>query len=391
MAIASMLCVQLGLAASIGLFEQIGSQGAAWLRLTWAGVLLLVIVRPRWGTFSRTGLLYAAALGVVTAALTMLFMAAVARLPLGTASALEFLGPLGVAVFRGRGGTKLWPILAAVGVLLLTEPWTGDADPLGILFALAAAVCWAAYILLTQRVGDEVTGIQGLAISMPVAAVVATVVAGPSVFGHLTWQVLVAGLGLAILLPVVPFILELLALRRLTTAAFGTLMSLEPAFALVIGLVALHQVPGWAPVAGIAFWSPPASVPNAPAPVSRPGRRSRTCCLPGRRPVQETTSVGVQRPTTSRSAASTRRSSSKVRWPRMPPRRAGSTAAVCSASTRVVRPPSSISGRNLAGRAEVDVGATSHVESGSWSDWTTTAHRGLRCSCPRASRGARNS
>jgi inner membrane transporter RhtA len=253
MAIASMLCVQLGLAASVGLFDQIGPEGAAWLRLCWAGVLLLIVIRPRRSGFTRSSLLACVALGVVTAGVTMLFMAAVARLPLGTASALEFLGPLGVAVARGRRGTTLWPALAAVGVLLLTEPWQGGTDPVGIAYALGAAVCWAAYILLTQRVGDEVSGIQGLAVSMPVAGIVATAVAGPSVLGDVTWKLLLVGLGLAVLLPVIPFTLELLALRRLTTAAFGTLMSLEPALAVVIGLVALHQVPGLVPLVGIAF------------------------------------------------------------------------------------------------------------------------------------------
>ena len=253
MAVASMLCVQLGLAASVGLIDQIGAEGAAWLRLFWAGVLLLVIVRPRLGDFSRTALKYGAALGVVTAGVTMLFMAAVERLPLGTASALEFLGPLGVAVLRGHGGRRIWPALAAVGVLLLTQPWSGGADPVGVAFALAAACCWAAYILLTQRVGDEVAGIGGLAISMPVAALTATVVAGPSVIGRLTPELLLIGIGLAVLLPIVPFMLELLALRRLTTAAFGTLMSLEPAFALLIGLVVLDQVPDALAVAGIGF------------------------------------------------------------------------------------------------------------------------------------------
>jgi len=248
-----MLCVQLGLAASVGLFDRIGPEGAAWLRLAWAGVLLLVLVRPRPSAFTRSSLLACVALGVVTAGLTMFFMAAVARLPLGTASALEFLGPLGVAVARGRRGTMIWPALAAVGVLLLTEPWHGSADVVGIAFALAAGACWAAYILLTQRVGDDVAGIKGLAVSMPVAGLVATLVAGPSVFGQLTWELLAIGLGLAILLPVVPFTLELLALRRLTTAAFGTLMCLEPAIALVIGLIVLRQVPGLLPVLGIAF------------------------------------------------------------------------------------------------------------------------------------------
>ncbi len=254
MAIASMLCVQLGLAASVGLFDQIGPEGAAWLRLSWAGVLLLVLIRPRPSAFTRSSLLACVALGLVIAALTMLFMAAVARLPLGTASALEFLGPLGVAVVRGKGrSAKLWAALAAVGVLLLTEPWAGTPDLAGIGFALGAAACWAAYILLTQRVGDQVSGVRGLAVAMPVAALTATVVAGPSVFGQLTWHLLLVGLGLAVLLPVIPFMLEMLALRRLTTAAFGTLMCLEPAIAVVVGLLALGQVPGPAPVIGIAF------------------------------------------------------------------------------------------------------------------------------------------
>jgi inner membrane transporter RhtA len=253
LAVAAMLCVQLGLAVSVGLFDRVGPEGAAWLRLAWAGVLLLVVVRPRPSSFRRTAFAACVALGVVTAGMTMLFMEAVARLPLGTASALEFLGPLTVAITRGRGGKRLWPALAAVGVVLLTQPWRGGADLAGVGFALAAAVCWAGYILLTQRVGDEVAGVRGLAVSMPVAGIVATLVYGPSVAGHLTWQLLLTGLGLAVLLPVVPFSLEMLALRRLTTAAFGTLMSLEPAIALVIGLVVLHQVPDAAAVAGVAF------------------------------------------------------------------------------------------------------------------------------------------
>jgi inner membrane transporter RhtA len=248
-----MLCVQLGLAASVGLIDDVGAGGAAWLRLSWAGVLLLVLVRPRVSTFSREALRAGTALGVATAGVTLLFMAALERLPLGTASALEFLGPLGVAVVRSRGAGRAWAALAAAGVLCLTQPWTGVADPVGVALALAAACCWAAYILLTQRVGDEVSGLRGLAVSMPVAGLVATVVAGPFVAGDLTVELVLAGLGLAVLLPVLPFALELLALRRLTTAAFGTLMSLEPAIALVIGLLVLHQVPGWAPLVGIAF------------------------------------------------------------------------------------------------------------------------------------------
>ena len=123
MAVGSMTCVQIGLAVSVDLFDRIGPLGAAWLRLAWAGLVLLVVIRPRPADFRRRSLLAAVLLGLVTAGLTTIFMAAVARLPLGTASALEFLGPLGVAVFRSRGGRLALPVLAAAGVVLLTQPW----------------------------------------------------------------------------------------------------------------------------------------------------------------------------------------------------------------------------------------------------------------------------
>src|SRR3954470_9086084 len=253
MATVSMLCVQLGLAVSVGLVDQIGATGAAWLRLFWAGVILLVVVRPRRSQFTPHALRAGIALGVVTAGVTLLFMASVARLPLGTASAIEFLGPLSVAVAHSRGVGRLWALAAAAGVLCLTHPWTGTVDLVGVAFALGAAGCWAVYILLTQRIGDVVSGIAGLAISMPTAALVATAAVGWNVAGRLTPELLLIGIGLAVLLPVVPFILELLALRRLEAGAFGTLMALEPAFALIIGFIALHQSPAAIAVVGVGL------------------------------------------------------------------------------------------------------------------------------------------
>src|SRR3954467_13223702 len=161
MALAAIVCVQIGIAASVGLFDDVGAEGVAALRLAWAGVLLLVLVRPRPSAFSRRGLVASSVLGVVTGAMTLCFMGAVARLPLGTASALEFLGPLGVAIARGRDAVRLWPATAAVGVLLLTQPGQGGAAAGGIAFALGAAGGWAADILLPREAGDEVAGING--------------------------------------------------------------------------------------------------------------------------------------------------------------------------------------------------------------------------------------
>jgi inner membrane transporter RhtA len=250
MAVGSMSCVQLGLALSVHLLGQLGPLGVAGLRLAWASVVFVVLVRPRLRQFSRRDLLACGALGAVTAGLTLLFMLAIARIPLGTASALEFLGPLAVSLYGPGGGRRRWAAPAAIGVVLLTQPWHGGTDPAGLAFALAAAACWGAYILLTQHVGDHVTGLAGLAVSMPVAAMIAMIAAAPSL-SRVTWQLLGIMLALALLHPVVPFSLEFLALRRLTASAFGTLMSLEPAIALLAGLLVLKQVPAAPSAAGI--------------------------------------------------------------------------------------------------------------------------------------------
>lgn len=253
MAFAAMCCVQLGLAASVGLTDRLGAEGVGWLRLAWAAVIIVVIARPWKTRFSRATLGMCALLGVTTAGMTLCFMLAVERIPLGTASALEFLGPLSIAVIQGRGTARRWALVAAAGVLGLTEPWHGATDPAGVFFALGAAACWAVYVLLTQRAGDAVSGISALAISLPVAAIAATFVVGPGIVGRLDWQLVLIGFALALLLPVIPFSLELLALRRLTTAAFGTLMCLEPAIALAVGVTVLGQVPRPAALAGIVL------------------------------------------------------------------------------------------------------------------------------------------
>lgn len=254
LAVGAMLSVQVGAALSTYLFPAIGPVGTVWLRLSVAAVFFLAIARPRLAGLTARDLAAPAALGVMTGVMTVFFVLAIDRIDLGTVVAIEFLGPLGVAVARsGSRRGLIWPLLAFGGVVLLTEPWTGEIDPLGVLYAALAAVGWAAYIVLTQRVGDRFSGLQGLALTMPVAALVAAIVGVPQAIGGLTWQVFAVGAALALLLPIIPFALELQALRRLTTAAFGTLMALEPAIATLVGALLLAQVPGVVQVVGVAL------------------------------------------------------------------------------------------------------------------------------------------
>jgi inner membrane transporter RhtA len=152
-------------------------------------------------------------------------------------------------------------------VVLLTEPWQGTIDAVGVGYAAGAAIGWGAYIVLTQRVGDRFAGIKGLALTVPIAAVTTAVVGIPQVAGHLNIGVIAVSIGLALLFPVLPFALEMAALRRMTHAAFGTLMALEPAFGVLIGLLVLHQKPSILKTAGILL------VVAAGAGAQRGGRR----------------------------------------------------------------------------------------------------------------------
>ncbi len=244
LAVVSMLSVQLGAAISLGLFEDIGIGGTAWLRLTLGALGFILLARPRYWRWSLRELRAPILLGLASAMMTLSFLAAIDRLPLGTVVAIEFLGPLTVAALHSSSRRALaWPLLALVGVVLLTEPWQGSLDVLGIVFAAIAAVGWGLYIVITQHVGDRFAGVDGLAISLPVAAIVTAVVGIPQAWGNITWQVLGVAFIAALLLPLLPWTLELYALRRLSKSAFGTLMALEPAIALIIGAVALHQIP----------------------------------------------------------------------------------------------------------------------------------------------------
>jgi inner membrane transporter RhtA len=252
LAMTAILSIQLGSALSLDLIEAVGPAGAAWLRLSMGALILIVIARPPLRSIRRPDLLPLLGLGITTGAMSIGFLAAIEHIPLGTAVAIEFLGPLTVAAARSHNRKALaWPALALLGVIILTEPWRGDFNPTGVAWAALAGVAWGAYILLTQRVGDRFTGIGALSMTVPVAAVTAAVFGIPQAAGHLTFGILAAAAGLAILLPVLPFALEMLALRRMTPTAFGTLMALEPAVGVLLGLLILHQQPSAIQVLGI--------------------------------------------------------------------------------------------------------------------------------------------
>lgn len=254
LAVVAMLSVQLGAAVSVALFDQIGAAGTAWLRLSLGALGFVILVRPRYRRWSLGELRPAILLGLVSAVMTVSFLLAIERLPLGSAVAIEFLGPLTVAALASPSRRALaWPVLALAGVVLLTEPWMGTPSLPGIACAVVAGTGWGLYIVITQQVGDRFSGVQGLAISLPVAAIATAAVGIPQAWGHITVPVLGTAVVAAILLPLIPWTLELYALRRLTQSAFGTLMALEPAIALLIGAVVLHQGPAALQVLGIAF------------------------------------------------------------------------------------------------------------------------------------------
>jgi inner membrane transporter RhtA len=252
LAVVAMLSVQLGAAISVGLFESVGVGGTAWLRLTLGAIGFVLIARPKYWHWTLAQLRAPVLLGIVSAVMTVSFLAAIDRIPLGTAVAIEFLGPLSVAAINSRTRRSLlWPLLALIGVVLLTEPWQGDPNLAGIAFAALAGVGWGLYIVITQHVGDRFAGVNGLAISMPIAAIATAFVGIPQVWGNLTVEVIAVALLAALLLPLIPWTLELYALRRLTKSAFGTLMAIEPAMALAIGAVLLDQIPAWAQFVGM--------------------------------------------------------------------------------------------------------------------------------------------
>ncbi len=235
--------VQIGAAIATTLFDELGPAGTVLLRTGFAAVVLVLLWRPRLRGRSTPALRDALLFGLTLAAMNMSFYAALDRIPLGIAVTLEFTGPFLVAIAASRRASDLlWVALAAGGIVLLSPGVHGSLDVTGTLLALLAGAFWAAYIVLAARVGRAFSGGQGLSIAMVVATVVLLpvgIVAGGSNFGDP--GLLAAGLAVALLSSAIPYSLELEALRRLPKGTFGVLMSIEPAVAALVGLVALGQ------------------------------------------------------------------------------------------------------------------------------------------------------
>ncbi|HIZ97736.1 MAG TPA: EamA family transporter [Candidatus Janibacter merdipullorum] len=241
--------VQFGGALAATLVPQIGAAGSVILRLVLATGLLLVVARPRWRGHSRRDWMTVGAFGVALGLMNYAFYGSLGHLPIGVAVTIEFVGPLTLAAVLSRRPRDLVAVGAAgLGVVLISQALSLPLDELegtGILLALTAGVCWAGYIVFSGRTGAAFPQLEGLALAMVVATIVVLPFGLLDVARHGTavWdgEVLLKGLGIAVLSSVLPYSLELFALRRLAPAVFGILLSLEPAVAAVAGLLVLGQ------------------------------------------------------------------------------------------------------------------------------------------------------
>lgn len=244
--LASIVSVQFGGALAATLIPSIGPTGAVALRMSIAGLILAAVARPALRGHGRdawaTVVCFAIALGLMN----LCFYEALARLPIGVAVTIEFAGPLVLStVTSHRGRDYLAVLAAACGVVLisgaLTTPWA-ELDLVGLGFALAAGACWAGYIIFSARTGSRFAQLDGLAIAMVLCALVTLPIGIAQAGTGLVHGVILAkGLGIALLSSVLPYSLELVALRRLAANIFGILLSLEPAVAALAGLLVLGQ------------------------------------------------------------------------------------------------------------------------------------------------------
>ena len=253
--LAAIVSVQTGAAIATELFPEAGPTGTVAMRLTFAALILLAIWRPSLRGLRGTPARDIALFGAVLMGMNTSFYLALDRIPLGIAVTLEFVGPLAVAFAGSRRRSDLvWAGLAALGILLLAPLPSGDLDSLGVALALLAGAFWAAYIVLSARIGRTFEGGEGLALAMVVAAAL-VLPAGIAEGGAdlLDAGLLATGIAVAVLSSAIPYSLELEALRRLPQGVFGVLMSLEPAVAATVGFLIIGQDLAAREIAAIAL------------------------------------------------------------------------------------------------------------------------------------------
>jgi inner membrane transporter RhtA len=242
----SIISVQFGAAISVTIFDEVGVAGSTLLRLAFASVFLFLLSRPKVSQWSARQVKMAVAFGVTLAAMNLAFYLAIDILPVGIATTIEFLGPISIAaIFSRRLLDGLWVALAAAGVVLIAQPWSaGSLELEGVLLALLAAFFWAVYILIAQRAGEIFPDRDGLTIAMMIGTAIVFipgVASGGSML--VTPQILLLGAVIGLLSSLIPYSFELEALRRMPARVFGTLMSVEPAVAVLAGFIVLSQKP----------------------------------------------------------------------------------------------------------------------------------------------------
>jgi inner membrane transporter RhtA len=255
MAALSFSIVSVGSALPKPVMDNYGALATTAGRLAWAGLILTIIVRPKIHQYGKAQWMAAVSLGIVIGLMTMAAYQAIARIPLGMMVAIDFLGPLTVAALGFRRGWRLGlPVLALAGVFLLVFKKDGwSADPIGCAYAFAAAILWAFHILLLRRIGSVFHGLEGLAISFVVAALVALPFGLTQVDFVPPQGLVLATAGLALLTPLIPYSLDVLVLRRLSPSLYGILTSTQPAIATVFGYLILNQVMSPIQLIGIAL------------------------------------------------------------------------------------------------------------------------------------------
>lgn len=242
----SIISVQFGAAISVTIFDEVGVAGSTLLRLAFAALFLFLLGRPKVAQWSARQAKMAIAFGLILAAMNLAFYFAINILPVGIATTIEFLGPISIAaIFSRRLLDGLWVALAAAGVVLIAQPWSGGTLELdGVLLALLAAFFWAVYILIAQRAGEVFPDRDGLTVAMMIGTAIVFipgVISGGSVL--VTPHILLLGAVIGLLSSLIPYSFELEALRRMPTRVFGTLMSIEPAVAVLAGFIILSQTP----------------------------------------------------------------------------------------------------------------------------------------------------